>query len=229
MRRLECAWEVVLRFSLIAAAWCLLLQIGFAAVSYSNAVLQDSPVAYYRLEEPLYAAADTRSTNLGVGNHLHGIYRNFVAGELAQSGPQTAGFGSNLAPVFDATDNYVERAETGSPWALDLTDGLTLEAWVNVEAGADLSGAPGIVSKYFGTGGQRSYTMRLGTSGNVNFAISDNGQWQSALDFSAGTALTPGQWYHVAGHVRRVRRHEDLHQRQYGGRIDQRDSGVALR
>ncbi len=184
---------------LAAIAWASAARLEAAAVSYSDSVVNDRPVVYYRLEEPL-VGVDTRSTNIGTGERLHGFYRNFVAGEMAQSGPQTPGFAaSNHAPVFDAADNYVERTESPTQaGALDITGNLTLEAWVKLDSGASLTGWPGIVGKYNGSVNQRSYVLRIDSSGRPNFAISDDGYWHSSMDFSANTVLARDQWYHLA-------------------------------
>lgn len=184
----------------VGLALALIPKASVAAVSYSDLVVKDGPVAYYRLEETLYNGASTRSTNLGTGSALHGVYKNFVLNETAQSGPQTPtwpGFDvNNQAPVFDAVNNYVEWVDSVSS-PLDIAGALTLEAWVKLDAGASTSGAPGVVSKYLGTGNQRSYTLRV-LDGKANFAVSDNGQWQQPLDFSGSATLAPGEWHHLA-------------------------------
>jgi len=192
-------------FAAVVAAWTSVLAAWAGPVSYDAAVVNDRPVAYYRLEESLYAGVDTRSSNIGTGEYLHGFYCNFAAGETAQSGPQSAiwpGFATyNQAPVFDATDNYVERTEGSyqSPY-LDITGPLTLEAWVKLDPGADLSKYPGIVGKYNGAGNQRSYALRIDLDGKPNFTISKDGDYTPGhgINFSADTELTRDQWYHLA-------------------------------
>src|SRR5437899_9525390 len=73
--------------------------------------------------------------------------------------------------------------------SLDLTDELTLEAWVNPSV---LGGYRVILDKTT-TGTPSSYYLAL-VGSQLNFGFF-NGGWR---EHTAATALVPGTWYHVA-------------------------------
>jgi hypothetical protein len=129
---------------------------------YSDAVLADSPLVYYRLEE---AQTDFIAVNAGTGGAaLDGFYNQFteVSGprSLAQVGPRpndlVGGYlvdgleAGNLAPHWGPAPSNYTRIEVADTPALDITTtGLTLEAWVNRDAQSDAGTSnEGIIAKY---------------------------------------------------------------------------------
>ena len=98
------------------------------AGDYSDAVLADNPLAYYRLDE----TAGTTATNIGSGVGINGTYVNENIGlggyTLGQDGPQSPEFpgleatnrSPNLVPVLGSggSDTFprVEVVDTQPPW-----------------------------------------------------------------------------------------------------------------
>ena len=92
--------------------------------------------------------------------------------------------------AFDGINDYVRVPDAP---ALDLTDEVTLTAWVYVAG--DMAGEPGIIQKD-GPGSWGRYGMWL-LDGRVDFCIYIDGASQSCI-LSDGT-LTANAWNHVAG------------------------------
>lgn len=88
-----------------------------AQLSYSQAVLADNPVAYWRLNETTGTTAIDAS-----GNEHHGSIEGGVT--LGQEGP----FQGSRAAAFDGQSGHIEI--TGHTWGGGSQ--LTVEAWVNV-------------------------------------------------------------------------------------------------
>lgn len=184
---------------------------------YSDAVLADAPVAYYRLDE----TTNTLAANSGTGGAaLDANYVNIGVGEgkrnVGQAGPRpgdTAGpfavdgleetnksvhLGHDVANPTAFT--YLERPDfLGSP--VDITGALTLEAWIYRDPQAASGNNEGIVGRYQGStfGNQRSYSLYYNprTGGGLGFVLSDNGSFQTGFDLK-GPTIPEGEWTHVA-------------------------------
>ena len=176
-------------------------------VAYPQAVLNSSPVAYWRLGESASPAVDSASAagspQAGAQN---GVYAGFAATNLAQAGlrpgdivgSQTiAGFEmNNFAPRFagnnDGGDDVVTFADPG---ALNFSTNraFTLETWVN-GASSQESGAA-ILCKGYGGGGEQ-YALDV-QNGVFRFFIRDNGSPPTATTTSA-TFGPNGTWQHLA-------------------------------
>src|SRR5690606_1190730 len=90
--------------------------------------------------------------------------------------------------------------DANEPNPLDITGSLTLEAWVNRDAQTDVGSNEGIVSKYVGAGGNRSYNLYYDPiPGLLGFVISDTGAYSAANELLSPTDIAIGEWNHVVG------------------------------
>ncbi len=84
---------------------------------YSDRVLEDNPLAYFRFGEPNGTTATDAS-----GNGLDGTYVNGVTLGIAGALPNS----TDTAAQFDGVDDYVDLPDGFA----DFTNGLTLEIWI---------------------------------------------------------------------------------------------------
>ena len=113
----------------------------------------------------------------GKGDVLHDRSGNGNHGKIR--GATWIRSGKGYALAFDGEDDYVD---CGTGKSLDLTDALTLEAWVKPTAAN--RGEPGIVGKFF-----NSYAITY--YGNAFFYISSGGN-------NASAPTKVGEWTHIA-------------------------------
>lgn len=96
-------------------------------------------------------------------------------------------------PVFNGSSQYLSRADEAG---LDITGGLTMGCWVYVD---DLPGSEaGVIGKY-GAAGQRSYVIRLSSTGTFIFGVTNNGTAETSVT-SAVRAVD--NWYFVCARYR---------------------------
>lgn len=101
---------------------------------------------------------------------------------------------------FNGSSGYVSIAnQTG----LDITDSITVEAWVNVTAFGITSAQNSIVCCHGWSQSEAGYVLRLGGSGQLSFnfaGLDINSIPVSWVDnVSPAATLTTATWYHVAG------------------------------
>ncbi|MDA9563906.1 LamG domain-containing protein [Flavobacteriales bacterium] len=96
---------------------------------------------------------------------------------------------------FDGTNDFVEVADDNS---LDLTDELTISAWIRLD---DTSGVKGIVTKYDSGPGAESYSLSINNAGDELqlFVTSTGAGWPYTYIVSNSVNFQTNQWYHVAG------------------------------
>ena len=175
---------------------------------YPAAVLADDPVAYWRMED-MSKLVNAWAVNATGDDALNGNYIQFDASEHENAGPRSPGFAgfedANEAPHFttdfssSASDsNYVAVSDST---ALDITNELTLEAWVNIEGvNSSPPGDLGIVGKYVTGGDRRAYLLGLRSStSNVFFIVSSNGEYAGSSRIDTPAPLAVGQWHHLVG------------------------------
>jgi Concanavalin A-like lectin/glucanases superfamily/Secretion system C-terminal sorting domain len=101
---------------------------------------------------------------------------------------------------FNGTSAYVS---TASQTGLDITDSITVEAWVFPTQFGITSAQNSIVCKHGWSQGEAGYVLRLGGTGELSFnlaGLDTNGLPVSWVDnISAASALTLNAWNHVAG------------------------------
>jgi hypothetical protein len=100
-------------------------------------------------------------------------------------------------------DGFSAYASPGNQTNLNITDSLTIEAWINPNSFAFNSANNSIVCKHGWSSGEGGFVLRCGGAGEVSFNIAglDVNQnptsWKEVL--SPTNALTLGTWTHVAG------------------------------
>jgi Concanavalin A-like lectin/glucanases superfamily len=204
---------------------CALMVSVISANPYSDLILSDNPVAYYRLDETTGSVAANSST---AGSALNGNivgYSEAPEGSdpitIGQAGPRPGDpSGERVISGFEASNhaihsgiNYTEyptmsgdnpRVEVpdfdGSP--LKITGPLTLEAWIYRDQQTPLFADTneGIVDKYQGGGGQRAFELVLqANSAGLHLVLSRFGVYESKYDFATDAGVVPlGEWTHVA-------------------------------
>jgi hypothetical protein len=101
---------------------------------------------------------------------------------------------------FDGLSSYISVPSTS---ALDITDMITIEAWINSSAWGTTSAKNSIVCKHGWTFGEEGYVLRTGGTGELSFNIAGIDQfgvpvsWQEVVSPIASLQLNT--WYHVAG------------------------------
>lgn len=101
---------------------------------YSDAVLSDSPVAYYRFEDASSSDGSTAANSASTGSAINGTYNGpdmTLVGNSFNGGTNGLGNAIDLANL--STINYVRVLDHSS---LDLTTAATLEAWINAPSAA---------------------------------------------------------------------------------------------
>ncbi|MFH0763486.1 MAG: LamG domain-containing protein [Candidatus Omnitrophota bacterium] len=105
-------------------------------------------------------------------------------------GCPTLGHAENYALDFDGVDDYVSAPDSNS---LDLTSGLTIEAWINPREYAN--GANVIASKWYPS----SYIFKLHNDGSGKLRIElSKGGFNDLANLKGNTAVSLDQWTHVA-------------------------------
>ncbi len=211
----QCRWVFT---GMLAVTLLLSLTAQPAQAQYSAAVLADGPVAYYRLNEQgdglTFFAQEASNPSLDAAFENIGLFGETGPNNIGQVGPRPGDIAGGFVIDGFAADNravHFGRAASGysrieladdanTPNPLDITGSLTLEAWVNRDAQTDGGANEGIISKYFGTGNNRSYNLFYDpTPGVVGFVISDTGLYSAANEILSPTDLAIGEWTHVVG------------------------------
>lgn len=189
-----------------------------ASAQYSVDVLADSPVAYYQLNEEgvdgLTFFAENSTATIGIDAALQnlGNFGDTGPNNIGQVGPRPGDIaGGYVIDGFSATNRSVHFGplESGfsrlevtddavAPNPLDVTGSLTLEAWVNRDAQTDGGNNEGILSKYIGTGGNRSYNLFYDpVPGRIGFVLSETGAFQGGFQITSETDIAIGEWTHL--------------------------------
>lgn len=79
---------------------------------------------------------------------------------------------------------------------LNVTDALTIEAWIKPNSWSTNIWENYIVGKDDWSNTSAGYALRGGDDGRLSFNIASNGGWSEVV---SDPLLTPGNWYHVAG------------------------------
>lgn len=162
----------------------------------------------YSFEEPLWTGAGGEIEEAG-GSGVNGTAAGGAANDDAMpaiaTNPGTCRYG-----VFDGTDDYIEIADHA---ALDMTDELTVAAWIYVR-----SLPPDL------------YTI-VSKDTNYEFHVNDSGRiywWWGADEFRTDDPISLNEWHHVAITFRRGRQRIYVDGRRegsnnYGGTLQPND------
>ncbi len=98
---------------------------------------------------------------------------------------------------FDGVSSYVSFPASS---ALDISDVITIEAWINSNQWGFSSAQNSIVCKHGWYWGEEGFVLRAGGNGELSFNISGQDsiiQWREVV--SSPNSLQLNTWYHVAG------------------------------
>ncbi len=163
-----------------------------SAATYPTAVLSDSPIAYWRLNEATLLPTNV-ATNLGsLGVSANGTYQGGVTlGTAGPRPPQFAGFDSNnIAVGLDGTSGYVGTALP----LLNAKSAFTLEGWL--WRGGSQANRTGLFGQNdlieFGYISDQNLQCWIGVAGNaINVGNSfPNNEWHHIAVVGDGTTVT---------------------------------------
>ncbi len=87
--------------------------------------------------------------------------------------------------------------EVNNNTSINMTTGLTIEAWINATSWDAASWGGSIVSKEFWLGStEYGYVLRCGANGKLSFNIGTTGNWQEA---ESAAIMSLNTWNHVVG------------------------------
>jgi hypothetical protein len=148
--------------------------------TYSQAVLADSPLAYWRLGEASGTSAADAS-----GNNRTGSYLNTPT----LGAPGALSGDANTAVGFDGTNEYVNV-----PYSAALNPAaFTVEAWAYVTGGQGTFRSL-VTSRDYSPGNARGYILYAGNDNNWQL-WTGNGSWTVVT----GPAVVLNTWTHVVG------------------------------
>jgi len=179
----------------ISSGTATVLGIAQPTDSYAQVVLADNPVAYWRLDEPLFAPV----ANDYVGGHNadYNSVTNDLPGFSAAVADSAAGFGMN------AITNYsCATEELYNPPRIDFSGqganaAFSIEAWVQAAATQPNVGA-GFVTLGYGSGGEQ-FCLDNGNGGLFRFFIRTAGNAAAPNANTGVTARPDGLWHHLVG------------------------------
>lgn len=192
--------------NLLGIALFSFLAAGAASAEYSKLILQDGPVAYWRMQEgsrgPVRNSADNPENLTGR------IVGSIETGRDGQNPKEFPYFASGAKSYyFNYGRNYIVVKDPGANSSLDFDNGdsITLEAWVSPEnrsnghylyvIGKGRTGNAGFPAN------NQNYALRLTSGGGITFlfrntknkADSDWHRWTSRTGFTADS-----EWHHIA-------------------------------
>lgn len=150
---------------------------------YATAVLADSPISYWRLDETNGVVAyDVVGAN-------NGTYNNVTQGQPGYSSSD-----SDKAAKFGPTiPSYVD-AGTNINFASAANRSFTIEAWVK---GPLQSGDVGIITKGTGAGGEQ-FNLDTGNGGAFRFFVREAG---GGAKLASSNVKPDGAWHHLVAVV----------------------------
>ncbi len=189
----------------------LMTMVGLAALAavpahaaYVNAVLADSPVGYWRMNEthaggsgligPIYNYATGAPVQEDSGRGYYD-FGNVPGSMLGAEGPRPPAFpgfdDDNRAPWFDGNNDLVF---INSKSQYEITGALTLEAWVN----PDVLQTQSIVGKFDTGNNKRSYLLQVLSDGKARFFANPTGTSAGNVYVDSTATVPTGQWTHLA-------------------------------
>jgi len=203
----DARWMLVAIFGAASAAFS---PTHAEAGNYTQVIFADDPVGYWRMNETSLPTA----FNAGSGSGINGTYVNFGTGagpgNIGQAGPRPTdtiggqpllGFNSdNRAPDFDGSSSHVIVGDT-SNGPLDITGGVTVEAWVNFDSLTQANGGIAAKANTGAAGDQRSYGLfyqQARPGSGPSFLVNSSGAAAQNLIVD-GSSAPVGEWLHVVG------------------------------
>jgi Concanavalin A-like lectin/glucanases superfamily/Bacterial Ig domain len=159
------------------------VSITINATSYDQAVLADSPAAYWRLGESSGTAAADASGNANGGSYTGGV----------TLGAQPLIDDANTSAGFDGADDRMNFSDSTS---LSPTTALSMEAWVRPSAVPTASGSGWHLLSKWNTA---LLYLRGGPSPKFVFALYDIASSSYSWTVASSTTATAAATYHVVG------------------------------
>lgn len=164
------------------------IEVGNIAQNYSAAVLADSPIAYWRLDDTTATIADTSGANNCGGScngTAAGSYTQSVTGALSKDTNTATVMGANGYVDFGSNFNF-GNAGTDNPFSVEFWINRTTAdtGWVNWRY---------IFSKT--DTGVHEYVVRLNDT-LINLALSSP-DGANVISASGVHNIIPGSWYHI--------------------------------
>jgi hypothetical protein len=151
---------------------------------YAQAVMADTPVAYYRLDDAGAAMYD--ATN----NRINGKYGSSITKRVSSLVANT----SDTAATFPGGAWSANSIATVPQNTLLQPTAITIEAWLK-ETTANSGGYLDLVS--YGPQSGQGYSMQISPSNTITVFLKTTGT-PSSITLSGATVLTAGTVYHVA-------------------------------
>jgi len=160
--------------------------------SYQDVILNDSPLAYFRLNETTGTTAVNEAEALRPGIYNAGVLMGQTLDNPILSDP------NNGYAIFGGTSSWVtvdDQPEGQTPDKLNFAaeDAFSLEGWINV-LNAGYNGNP--IGKSNSVDSS-NYFFHMGPSTQGRVRWHTNGWDGNQVDST--TVLTPGMWYHLVG------------------------------
>jgi hypothetical protein len=156
-----------------------------ASAAYVDVVTADSPVGYYRLNEP--AGATTAADSAAPAQN--GTYTNFASSAFQKDGIE--GGGGDKSVLFDGSNDRIP-AIGGVLVTSDQT--YTLEVWINIGTGTPQAGYA--LSFHRGNTDNRYHALGITSAG---MPVMSQQQAGSIFNITGTTALNDGEWHHLVG------------------------------
>jgi|SRR5690554_2903901 len=174
---------------------CVALSAPALADTYSDAVLGDNPLGYWRMD----GSGVNQGSDGTTLQHSDVSVNTEAAGPGGESYPGFDGGNSAVYYNGSALDTGFSRvgdAIEPDSYAYDITGAMTVEAWVKAD---DLdTGNRAIVANFHNTNGHRSYMLYQNGSG-LRFSVSGDGSSSNLATAVTSGSLTTDEWYHVVG------------------------------
>ena len=164
--------------------------------NYAHVVLADNPIAYWRLDEPLFSS--TANDYVGGHNTLYYSATNGLPGFSPADADTAAGFGmndvTNYSCAVEDLGNGVPRIDFSGQGA---NAAFSIEAWVQAATTQPNVGA-GFVTLGYGSGGEQ-FCLDNGNGGLFRFFMRTAGNAAAPNANTGVTARPDGLWHHLVG------------------------------
>ena len=158
---------------------------------YAAAVQADTPLAWYRMDEPAYTVPAPGTLPLAANSGTLGaaaagtMYPGLTA---AVAGPPCNGMGvNNTAVNFDGGQGYID---CGNSTGLDIATNVTVAVWVKIKGWSHMIQT--VVSK-----GYNNY--RLSKYFTASAPVYDQMEFATAVECISTRVVQDGLWHHVVG------------------------------
>lgn len=159
-------------------------------LSNTAVLMTERLVGHWALEE----VTGTIAGDSALVTPVSGPHDGTLGGGLAFDANSVVAGKIGNALQFDGSDDYIDIP--AHP-ALNLTDAISVSAWIKADTWGPGYWSASIVSKDEWDGAAGGYVLRCGDNGQLSFAFGTaGGAFPQAI---SGSVMSTGTWYHVAG------------------------------